>query len=64
MASIVVSDLHLAGSTLFLDSESFLKDLTEQETGVMLGGYVDCYWVEHKFLWSVDCYKEQVCYEY
>ena len=38
MANINISDLSPAGADLFLDSESYLNDLTEGETNVLLGG--------------------------
>ena len=38
MANINISDLCPAGADLFLDSESYLNDLTEGETNVLLGG--------------------------
>ncbi|WP_293164645.1 hypothetical protein [Okeania sp. SIO2C9] len=38
MANINISDLHPAGADLFLDSESYLNDLTEQEMTNTLGG--------------------------
>lgn len=38
MASIHISDLHPAGSELFLDSESFLNKLTDVELNFTYGG--------------------------
>ena len=45
MASIVISDLHSvssdlrpAGSDLFMDSESFLSEISDGELGVISGG--------------------------
>lgn len=38
MARINISQLHPAGSELFHDTESFLDDLTSQETGSIAGG--------------------------
>ena len=38
MANINISDLRPAGADLFLDSESYLKDLTEGEMINTLGG--------------------------
>jgi hypothetical protein len=38
MATIKISDLRPAGTELFQDSESFLNELTEPETGNLLGG--------------------------
>jgi hypothetical protein len=37
MANIKISQLYLAGSELFLDSESFLSDLTDEETEIVVG---------------------------
>jgi hypothetical protein len=39
MANINISDLSPAGADLFLDSESYLNDLTEGETVNTLGGW-------------------------
>ena len=38
MANIKISDLNPAGADLFLDSESYLNDLTEGEMLVLTGG--------------------------
>ncbi len=38
MANINISNLRPAGADLFLDSESYLHDLTEQEMVDTLGG--------------------------
>ena len=38
MATIEISDLHPAGSDLFIDSESFLNDLNANELGDINGG--------------------------
>ena len=38
MANINISDLRPAGADLFLDSESYLNDLTEGEMTNTLGG--------------------------
>jgi hypothetical protein len=38
MAVISISNLNVAGSDLFLDSESFMNDLTEQELTGTNGG--------------------------
>ena len=38
MANIDISDLSPAGADLFLDSESYLNDLTEGEMTNTLGG--------------------------
>ncbi len=39
MANINISDLNPAGADLFLDSESYLNDLTEGEMANTLGGW-------------------------
>ncbi len=39
MANIVISELRPAGSELFMDSESYLTDLNEQEMMNTLGGF-------------------------
>jgi len=41
MANIIISDLRPAGADLFLDSESYLDDLTEQEMTNKLGGFTE-----------------------
>ncbi|MDB9305030.1 hypothetical protein PN488_11690 [Nodularia spumigena CS-591/12] len=38
MANIVISDLRPAGSELFMDSESYLNDLTNDELNQTSGG--------------------------
>lgn len=38
MANIKLDELTPSGAELFLDSESFLQDLKEQETGGIVGG--------------------------
>ncbi|EAW44479.1 hypothetical protein PN465_00860 [Nodularia spumigena CS-584] len=38
MANIVISDLRPAGSELFMDSESYLTDLTNDELNHTSGG--------------------------
>lgn len=38
MASIKISDIHPAGSELFVDSESFMNDLADQELSATNGG--------------------------
>lgn len=38
MATITISDLRPAGSELFLDSESYLNNLTDSEMEELLGG--------------------------
>ena len=40
MANIVISELHPAGSDFFIDSESFLYELTDNEIMVILGGKI------------------------
>jgi len=37
MTAITISDLHPAGSDLFLDSESFLRDLSDSELQIQGG---------------------------
>lgn len=39
MSSIEISDLSPAGSQLFQDAESFLDELTDQESGGIEGGF-------------------------
>ena len=38
MATIKISDLHSAGSELFMDSESYLNELTHEEMNMTHGG--------------------------
>ena len=38
MATIKISDLHSAGSELFMDSESYLNELTNEELNIAHGG--------------------------
>ena len=38
MATIKISDLHSAGSELFMDSESYLNELTNEELNMTHGG--------------------------
>ena len=38
MATIKISDLHSAGSELFMDSESYLNELTNDELNMAHGG--------------------------
>jgi hypothetical protein len=38
MATIKISDLHSAGSELFIDSESYLNELTNEELNMAHGG--------------------------
>ena len=49
MANINISDLRPAGADLFLDSESYLNDLTEGEMTNTLGGRALSWW------WSRWC---------
>ena len=52
MANINISDLRPAGADLFLDSESYLNDLTEGEMANTLGGG----WYPGKILGQIlDC---------
>ena len=39
MATIKISDLHSAGSELFMDSESYLSELTDEELNMAHGGF-------------------------
>ena len=39
MAYITISDLRPAGSDLFVDSESFMSELTDDELGLQGGGF-------------------------
>jgi hypothetical protein len=38
MATIKISDLHSVGSELFMDSESYLNELTNEELNMAHGG--------------------------
>ena len=49
MGNINISDLRPAGADLFLDSESYLNDLTEVEMTNTLGGW------GFKILWTMIC---------
>ncbi|MDB9319544.1 MULTISPECIES: hypothetical protein [Cyanophyceae] len=49
MANIVISELRPAGSELFMDSESYLTDLNEQEMMNTLGGF------KLEILWTGFC---------
>jgi hypothetical protein len=40
MATIKISDLHSAGSELFMDSESYLNELTDEELNMAHGGFI------------------------
>lgn len=47
MASITISNLQLTGVDLFLDSESFFNDLTDENLNVIYGGsfsFVVTFW--------------------
>ena len=66
MANINISDLRPAGADLFLDSESYLKDLTEGEMINTLGGgsfslwwcnSFFCFWEEQGRLAPMDIIK-------
>ncbi len=50
MAKINISDLNPAGADLFLDSESYLNDLTEGEMANTLGGF---HWYPGKYLHKI-----------
>jgi hypothetical protein len=39
MATIKISDLHSVGSELFMDSESYLNELTNDELNMAHGGW-------------------------
>jgi hypothetical protein len=39
MATIRITDLNVAGSTLFLDEESFLEELSDEQIGLTHGGF-------------------------
>lgn len=39
MATIRITDLNVAGSTLFLDEESFLDELSDEQIGLTHGGF-------------------------
>lgn len=45
MATIAVSNLYSAGSTLFVDEESFLNELSNDEANLASGGirYYSCF---------------------
>ncbi|WP_293070158.1 MULTISPECIES: hypothetical protein [unclassified Moorena] len=49
MANIQISDLRPAGADLFLDYESYMHDVTEQEMMNTLGGF------KLRILWSGFC---------
>ena len=38
MASIAISNLHPAGADLFMDSESFMNELTDEQLNMTHGG--------------------------
>jgi len=40
MATIKISDLHPSGADLFLDSENYLNELTDEELDLTQGGWV------------------------
>ena len=52
MANINISDLRPAGADLFLDSESYLNDLTEGEMTNAIGG--GSWWFCCSF-WTCQC---------
>ncbi|MEH2116000.1 hypothetical protein [Nostoc sp.] len=39
MASIRISDIQPAGSSLFMDEESFISELSDEEVGLAHGGF-------------------------
>ena len=49
MANINISDLRPAGVDLFLDSESYINDLTE---GEMINKIVGGYWTSYYTYWG------------
>ena len=54
MANINISDLGSAGADLFLDSESYLNDLTEGEMVNTLGGWT---WIGIRItIWTVGMF--------
>ena len=57
MGNINISDLRPAGADLFLDSESYLNDLTEGEMTNTLGGFVVSWWTEVS--WWLCVQKQQ-----
>jgi hypothetical protein len=50
MAKITISDIRPAGSDLFMDSESYLHDVTSEDELAMMGGR----WF--KLLWTALCW--------
>ncbi|WP_138499837.1 hypothetical protein [Nostoc sp. PA-18-2419] len=57
MATIKIFDLHPAGSELFLDSESYLNDLTDDELNSTQGGLspltISSWWCAGAIAYSV-----------
>ena len=52
MANINISDLRHAGADLFLDSESYLNDLTEGEMTNTFGAFwCPCRWTSRFCVW-------------
>ncbi len=59
MDGIKISELHLAGSELFKDSESFLNELDESEAKLIEGG--QCYsFVSVKYVQTVGANSEVI----
>lgn len=54
MASIKISDIRPAGSELFVDSESFMNDLADQELSATNGG------ISPVAIWGVAIASEYV----
>ena len=45
MATIAISNLHTPGAELFMDSESYLHELTDTELDVTKGGFTPAFLV-------------------
>mgnify|MGYP001142530698 CR=1 FL=1 len=45
MAQITIKNLHIAGSDLFCDSESYLSELADEEMNVSGGIYTSYWWI-------------------
>ncbi|WP_138499835.1 hypothetical protein [Nostoc sp. PA-18-2419] len=62
MATIKISDLHPAGSELFVDSESYLNNLTDEELNRTQGGSsFGCIWISVQV--SIVTYKAYQGYQ-
>ena len=54
MANIAISDLGPVGANLFLDSESFLNDITNEEMTNLLGGiFISIVWADKHYGFEV-----------